>query len=354
MPTSNLIDIDALLLPLPGENPAGDSVPFVLRKKLEDARKEVNPESFAEDDPRRPEQPIVADWGALERLTQDTLCKTSKDLLVAARLTEALTKRHGFAGVRDGLTLMRRMVAECWDRVNPPIEDGDLEPRGAAFNWLGDPARGAFFPNTVRQVPLVRNEADGYGWQTWRDVQDGKGKIDRPTFEKAIAAAKREDCQTVVDDLQSSLEVVEALGRLLDEKLGDLSPSLEAIRTGLLDAQVLAQEILSRKGPAPVAFVPEDEPSVGAEQVVAAASNGQKGTAERRPSTREELYARLAEVAEQLMRMEPHSPVGYMVQRAVKLGQLPLPELMRVLVRDPAVLTQLDRDLDLGYEQPAE
>ena len=40
------------------------------------------------------------------------------------------------------------------------------------------------------------------------------------------------------------------------------------------------------------------------------------------------------------------------MQRAVKLARLPLPDLMRVLVRDAGVLNQLDRDLDLGLESP--
>src|SRR6185369_13143790 len=103
MPTPPQIEIDALLLPLEGETPAGNTVPFVLRKKMDDARKEVNPDSFAEDDPRRPEQPIVADWAAIQQMTTETLARTSKDLMLAARLTEALVKRFGFGGARDGL-----------------------------------------------------------------------------------------------------------------------------------------------------------------------------------------------------------------------------------------------------------
>src|ERR1043165_4580934 len=136
MPTPPHIDIDALLLPLDGETPAGNTVPFVLRKKMDDARKEVNPDSFAADDPRRPEQPIVADWPAIQQMTTETLASTSKDLMLAARLTEALSKRFGFGGARDGLRLLRRLVDECWDRIHPIIEEGDLEPRAALFNWL--------------------------------------------------------------------------------------------------------------------------------------------------------------------------------------------------------------------------
>src|SRR5262249_8753716 len=71
----------------------------------------------------------------------------------------------------------------------------------------------------------------------------------------------------------------------------------------------------------------------------------------RRPLTRDDLLARLADASALLLQMEPHSPIAYMIQRAVKLARLPLPDLMRVLVRDPPVLGQLDRDLDVGLEK---
>src|SRR5687767_9735215 len=100
MPSPSRIDIDALLAPIAGENPAGSTVSFVARKKMDDARKEVNPESFAADDPRRPETPVVADWPGIQRMTTETLANNSKDLLVAARLTESLTKQYGFGGAR--------------------------------------------------------------------------------------------------------------------------------------------------------------------------------------------------------------------------------------------------------------
>ena len=70
-----------------------------------------------------------------------------------------------------------------------------------------------------------------------------------------------------------------------------------------------------------------------------------------RPLTREDVLNRLADSSALLLQMEPHSPIAYLVQRAVKLARLPLPELMKVLVRDPGVLGQLDRDLDLGLDK---
>src|SRR3954466_16038903 len=98
-------DFETLTAPIPGPNPAGRSVPFELRQKLDEARKEVDPSSFAADDPLRPPEPIRADWPFIKKTTQQILTTTSKDLLITARLTEALTRLHGYAGVRDGLHL---------------------------------------------------------------------------------------------------------------------------------------------------------------------------------------------------------------------------------------------------------
>ncbi len=127
MPSPPLLDFDPLLAPIPGDQPAGEGVPFTTREKLEEVRKEVNPEDFAADDPMRPSEPKRADWVAIERLTKQVLMENCKDLLTAARLTESLVRRNGFAGLRDGLHLLRRLIDDCWDRILPSIEDGDLE-----------------------------------------------------------------------------------------------------------------------------------------------------------------------------------------------------------------------------------
>ena len=349
MPSPPFLDFDVLTAPIAGPNPAGDPVPFTTRKKLDDARKEVNPSRLCADDPLRPEQPVPADWPGIERLATATLTETSKDLLVAARLTEALVKQYGFGGLRDGLHLLNLLVTDCWDRINPVIEDGDLEVRAAAFNWLDDELRGSRFPNTMRTVPLVSVEAGGYGWQQWRESQETNSKISRDALDKAIAATPREFCQVAADDLAQSEEELTRLVETLNEKMGEAAPGLVTVKKALADCQALAGQILERKGPAPVS-APEPEESPGAAEGEAGPSDG-KAPVVKRALTREDVYAQLADVAALLMRLEPQSPVVYLVQRAVKLSQLPFPQLMKVLIRDASVLGELNRDLDLGIDE---
>ena len=370
MASPPILDFEKLLAPIEGADPAGKPLPFEIRKKLDEARKEVNLSQFNEKDPRRPEQPMQADWPGIEELAQDTLAHVSKDLLIAARLTEALAKHRRFGGLRDSLRLLRRLMQECWDRiypvVQPDMQNGDAEPevavqeahastiesRAAVFNWLDDELKGAKFPYTLRTVPLTRvgKEPDysaQFGWQHWKDAQDAKGPVTAEVFEQAVAATPREYCQTVADDLAECVEELKGLSKILEAKMGEAAPGLSQMRKAVLECQELAKYILQRKGPAapgaPAGAAPASEADETAQPETVPAL--------RRPLTRDDVLARLADASAMLLQMEPHSPIAYLVQRAVKLARLPLPELMRVLVRDAGVLGQLDRDLDLGLEK---
>src|SRR5262245_12421691 len=103
MPSPPLLNLEELVAPIPGESPAGGPVPFEVREKFEEWRKEIDPAAWAPNDPARPAEFKKAEWAAIIKLAQETLTQTSKDLLVVARLLEALTREHGFAGFRDGI-----------------------------------------------------------------------------------------------------------------------------------------------------------------------------------------------------------------------------------------------------------
>jgi type VI secretion system protein ImpA len=348
MLSSPVLDFDTLLAPIPSDHPAGDSVPFAVREQLEEFRREIDPSDFAPDDPLRPESAQKANWAGVVHLAQDTLTETSKDLLVAARLTEALVVQHGFPGLRDGLRLLRQLVADCWDRLNPPIEsEDDLEIRAAPFFWLDEPDRGARFPTTLRRVPMLQGKGGPYGWIDWKESQSGKEGISPADIEQAIEATPREHCQAMVDDLTESWQELDALTQDLSAKLGQYAPSFSGLRQTLGECRSLAQQMLQRKAPDLSQVVAaSDEGGAGP------SGNGQASFLGRQVSSRTQVYQQLAAAAALLQQLEPHSPIPYLVQRAVELGALPFPELMKQLIYDTSVLASMNREL--GIKEPAE
>jgi len=63
--------------------------------------------------------------------------------------------------------------------------------------------------------------------------------------------------------------------------------------------------------------------------------------------SRADALRRLAEVAQYFQRTEPHSPVAYLVQRAIKWGQMPLEVWLEDVIKDGAVLGHLKETLGL-------
>jgi type VI secretion system protein ImpA len=340
MATASAVDIAALLAPIPGPTPAGEPLPFPTREKLEELRKEDNPDAYAANDPMRPTDFRKADWPAIVRLAQETLTTTSKDLLVAARLTEALVKLHGFLGLRDGVQLLRGLVEQCWDRVYPAIDDGDLEVRAGPFNWLDDPIRGARFPTTLRSVPIVArdNGKFQYGYADWEPpAAPAKRKVSVEEFDKAVAETSRELLEEKAAALTQCRDDLNKLVQNLSAKIGPQAVGLGSVSQVVDKCTVLVRQILQRKAPTAQAVSDKPQDNTGPAATAAPA----------KLVTRADVYRQLAEAATVLRGLEPHSPIPYLLQRAVELGALSFPELIKELVRDANILGALNRELGI-------
>jgi type VI secretion system protein ImpA len=345
MDASPLLDIPTLLAAISDSEPAGSLVPFEVREQLEELRTADNPDDFAPDDPMRPATFRRADWDGIIKLAQETLATKSKDLLVAARLMEALVKKYGFAGLHDGLQLLHGLVEQCWDRLYPTVEDGDLEVRAGPFHWLDEPDYGARFPTTLRSVPLVFFEGQGYGWLDWHRSQGGRGPISREDFEKAIQATPRPRVEAVADEISRGEAELAQLSRALEAKMGPSAPALTGVRQALDEVRQLTQQILQKM------------PAIPSPGSASQSDNPMDGTAPTAPraaslASRAAAYQQIEQAADVLQKLEPHSPIPYLIRRAVKLGALPFPELLKAVVRDPGVLSELTREF--GLLEPGE
>ena len=349
MPLGLPLDFDTLLARLPGDAPAGSSsVFFEIRPKLEELRREFNPADIpGTEDPAK-----SADWVGIEKLTRDTLSTTAKDLRVAGYLIEALVKRYRFDGLAAGLELIRRLFETCWEYLLPVVEDGDLGSRAMPVeNMLDAPDKGLRLPTAVRMVPILRDSAGAWSFLDWLRSQDQKDKDHAALAEalnKAIAGTKPEAITAEAVALDACLEGLGLLTKTMDEKLGGEAPTLQRLREALEDCRRLVGFVLQKTGPARPAG--EANPNTTTND---AGTTGSSVTTPGRGASREALYQQLDVLAQELQSLEPHSPIPYLIRRAVKLGALTFPDLIRALVRDANVLNELTREFALPENKDA-
>ena len=82
--------------------------------------------------------------------------------------------------------------------------------------------------------------------------------------------------------------------------------------------------------------------------------NGQPLGLDSAVRTREEAFHALLQVADYFKRTEPHSPVAYALEQAVRWGRMPLPELLTELVPEPSAREQIFKIVGIKLpEQPA-
>jgi type VI secretion system ImpA family protein len=206
---------------------------------------------------------------------------------------------------------MRLMVEQCWDRMHPVIEDGDVEVRAGPFNWIDDTDRGAWFPNTVKGTPLVKGPNGNYSYLDRKQAQDTNKTAVLEEIEKAITAAPTKQCKDTVEDITQALEDLNQLATLLGQKMGAAAPGLTGVRGAVGECLTLAHQILERKPPeAPPPEEKKPEESKPGEAKAPAA-----GAKEKTMATREDAYRQLQQAASLLRQIEPHSPIPYLVER---------------------------------------
>lgn len=354
------IDLEALLAPIPGDNPAGRDISYdEIYDKIKEARR-ADDANLAQGDWQS--EIKVAQWPVARNLAIEALSTQSKDLQVAAWLAEALMQLHGFEGLLDGLALIERLLADFWDSLYPEADGEDFDMRAGKIAWLEKT-----LPLIVQSIPLT--EEGGYGWYRWKESRDvdnlgrtdpalreeavAAGKITLETWDRAVINTSADFYASLMPLLQSCQEVVGALINRVDEKFTHDAPGLGQLRQAVKDCADLVNRIARDKGLIDGGAGAEAAESVEESAGVIVGATGAKGAgaAGNGPlQTRADALRRLAEVAEYFRRTEPHSPVAYLVDRAVRWGNMNLEQWLAETVKDETILGTLRETL--GIQPP--
>ncbi|BBG30923.1 type VI secretion system protein TssA [Zymobacter palmae] len=350
--------LDALLAPI-GDSGCGEDLGFsLLFDEIKEARR-ADPDYLSQGDWAT--ELKLANWPQVIELTSEALCSQSKDLMLASWLCEALAHRDHFEGLAFGLHLMAKISSQYWETMFPEMEDGP-EERLSRFSWLD-----STLTQVVNELPLTQEHEYGllhYQESRWVEnlalqnpdameqaLQDGK--INAEIFQRAVVLSSTEFLRARHASVKVSLDQLALLTETLDQLLGDDAPVFRELREHLEQCVQLVERLLTDRGET---LAPEEDVVSEDADVSASADSSDKastvgGTAgahaalRTTPRTREEAFELLNGVAQFFKQTEPHSPVPYLVERAIRWGRMPLEEWLRDVIHEDQVVDNIRETL---------
>ena len=326
-----------ILNPIPGDNPAGVNLYYdPVMDKLKEARREDDDAPAGE----WQRELKVADHKLVIKLGTETIATKSKDLQIAAWLTESVLKTNGFAGLKECIDLMKGILETFWDGCYPEIEDGDLELRAAPLDWVGSRLEIA-----VKSVPLVKSGLNYLQYKESRLIPsegdvgsnedklkirteaEADGKITPEAWDLADKATSNEFMQALGASLDECLVSLQALASMSDEKFTDMAPSFGTLKTVLTEVKHNVKLFLKARGITDAADAGDaDDPDAAGET----AGEGTGGGGGPRgisvtgviPASKEEVAIRLEAISKYLREQDPSNPGPYMMLRGFRWGEL--------------------------------
>lgn len=366
MASEPTLDLQRLAAPIREDRPAGvflkeaDYPRLQAAKDLRSAavaaeRKQRELAMYTEEDlleiPEADRQIEPPDWRAVRDACCQILGDHSKDLWVAAWLVEANTRLAGFAGLRDGFRLVRDLVESFWgDLYPPPDEDeGYIDTVAQLTSLNGEDGPGTLIV-PIQEIPLIPGHPES-SYAAYRQATGGGGQV-AMTEAEFFAATRQVDpgrLRDLEEDLVAAMEAFDGMNAALESRCGSqdgmpVAPPSSQIRSTLEEIRrtmgLLTRDVLSGGSPA---GIDADTGDAGAAAVGDPAAPGGLTRAGVDPAqvqvnNREDAFRMLLKASEFFRKTEPHSPVSYMLQQAVRFGRMELPELLKELINDEDVL----------------
>ena len=354
MSSEAIIDINSLLEPISEDNPVGtdireDASPSSAYFTIKDAR---NSARTAERNSMFDGGSSEADenWRKILELAPDILKHDAKDLEIASWYTEALIRRYGFPGLKAGFSIIKQMIEMYWDNLYPlPDEDG-IETRVSSLTGLnGEGAEGVLIA-PIRNAKITEDVQPGpfNYWQYTQalDIQkisDDDSRAEKTSkigfniedFENVVAGSSEDFYLTLKNDITECLADYREISRMLDEHCGNMdAPPTSNIINALESTLGVINHVAKYKLPDESSNEEEFNEDGTVSESTSTETKGSNGPIQNRT----EAFRRLNEISDYFRKTEPHSPISYALDKAVKWGDMSLSELMRELIPDSSSL----------------
>lgn len=372
MALPQVIEIDSLLLPIAEDTPAGvdpraDSSPTSLYYQAKDAR---NAARSAERAAVEAGGPPPGEWLQVGEAAAEILSSQSKDLEIAAWLTEALLRLEGFVGLRDGFQLITGIVENYWDTCFPELDEDGIEGKVSAVAGLNGSGAVGTLIQPIRLIELTEGSQASYSLWNYEQASDlekvtdparrqeriDNGAVTMEQFLRSVAETSAARFGETVQAIEEAQQALARMSAAFDAVAGVDSPPISALREMLDEILRSIRHFAADKLASLEVSGFEDESADLQEVAAGGDSEGQVVRVKRVDGygSREEALTEMIRIAGYFRKTEPHSPISYTLEEAVRRARMSLPELLTELAEDPAHIQRILLAAGIRPPPPAE
>lgn len=353
--------IDTLVAPIDGSHHGvGEDLIF-------DSRIDVIVAARQEDDPLLAQgnwvtDLKVADWDFVKNQCAELLSHTSKDMKLALWYVDALSHTDHLAGISHGLNLLQALNDEYWLTMYPPLdgEEDSMDIRAGLLSWFVKT-----LTDDLKQLPLADTKTGNYNYNYYLTARDhDKQRQQNPDSEttsqltlndynQAIKNSSESWQQALVKDLNVITEQWQALNDQLNDLMGMDAPVFAPV-TDLLAAMTQhLRSLLPEQMDNAADVSQEDAMSTIVNEEMVGENNEQLTTSKNvtttsfNPSNRDHQSNRrqalklLSQIQDYFATNEPHSPVTFLLGRAIDWADMPLDQWLTHIIKNEDQLTTL-------------
>lgn len=302
----------------------------------------------------------VADWDFVKNQCADLLSHTSKDMKLALWYVDALSHTDHLAGISQGLSLLQALNDEYWLTMYPPLdgEEDSMDIRAGLLSWFVKA-----LTDDIKQLSLADSKAGNYNYNYYLTARDhdkqrqqnpdneSSNQLTLSDYNHAIKTSSETWQQALMSNLKKITEQWQALTDQLNDLMGMDAPVFAPV-TDLLVA--LTQHLRP--------LIPEysdTTSSVSAQESVAdtmdsitdnegtiSDRSGQSSSTKNISSTsfnpsnrdhqsnRQQALKLLGQIQDYFATNEPHSPVTFLLGRAIDWADMPLDQWLTHIIKN--------------------
>jgi len=282
------------------------------------------------------------DWTDLLPLTQQ-LSERTRDLRVGVLLVESLTHRTGLEGAAEGLRFLASWVADLWDDLFPALDQSDGHDPFMRLNSLARLCQADRLPMLIRRSlmierpPHVKIHCEDLLFAIDSSESTGPRSMTTMEIEAGFDATGADELQHLFDQVQSIVSSLQEIGRILEEKAGEMLWNAEALLGPLQSIRLHLKHHLQKRFQVRDAVLDEmqnQSDSDGPSSPIQNDSGLFSMMPDRRTfrvESREQAFAAIEAVTEYFARNEPSSPVPFLLKRARRIAEQNFMEILREL-----------------------